>query len=58
MDSKTINAVIDKLEERMERQNTLAHHYLNQGDDAQWNLHIFRALELEFAINDIKEMAA
>ena len=57
MDTNTIKQVIAVIERRLERQNRLAHHYFNEGDDAQWEWHQARAWELEFTINAIKEAA-
>ena len=58
MDNKTIEAVIAKLEKRLERQNKQALHWFNEGNDAMFQWYQSRAMELEFTINDIREMAA
>ena len=58
LDSKTIEAVIAKLEKRLERQNKQAQRWFNEGNDTMWQWYQSRATELEFAINDIREMAA
>ena len=58
MDNKTIKAVIAKMEKRLERQNRMALHYFNENNDDMWQWHQTRAMELEFAINDIREIAA
>ena len=57
MDSNTIKQVIAVIEKRLERTNGLAKHFFDKGDDDMWQWYQSRALELEFAINDIKEAA-
>ena len=58
MDNKTIEAVIAKLEKRLERNNAQARRWFKEGNDTMWQWYQARATELEFAINDIREMAA